>query len=164
MKVLVAYGSKMGGTAEISHAIGDRLEQHEIEVELAAAGEVEDPAVYDGIVVGSSLYTGRWRGDCVRLLKRMAKRGYGGPVWLFHSGPLGDDAEVEQAFPKKVLEPAHDLDVRDWATFGGVLEEHPSGVVAKLMAHEMAGDWRDWDKIVAWADAIAVTVQNEKAA
>jgi menaquinone-dependent protoporphyrinogen oxidase len=58
--VLVAYGSKRGGTAEIAEWIGD---------ELRDAGLMVDPArtvrklIYDVVVLGGALYMGRWHRD-----------------------------------------------------------------------------------------------------
>ena len=156
MQVVVAYGSKAGGTAEIAHAIAERLSTHGLTVEVSDAAELQDADGFDAIVVGSSLYAGRWRNPCVRYLRRLAKDRYAGPVWLFHSGPLTDEeAHTPQDLPRRVAELAERLDTRDVVTFGGVLDEQVSGVIAKRLAKTMAGDWRDWGDIEAFADGIA---------
>jgi len=155
MKVLVAHGSKHGGTEEIARSVGGRLATLGCTVTVADAGEIREPERYDAIVVGSSLYAGRWNGGCVRMMRHLAKDCYQGPVWLFHSGPLGESADEPQPLPKKIESYAAQLDVRGVVTFGGRLEEHPSGVIAKAMAKDMAGDWRNWDHIDAWAVEIA---------
>lgn len=161
MQVLVAFGSKMGGTAEIASEIAERLEARGLAVTVSDAGTVPTAEGFDAVVVGSSLYAGRWRGETVRLLKHMVGDGYDGPVWLFHSGPLTDEeAHTPQDLPRKVADYADRLDTRATVTFGGVLDEHPSGFIARKLASSMAGDWRDWDEIDQWADEIASELQG----
>jgi menaquinone-dependent protoporphyrinogen oxidase len=162
--VLVTYGSKMGGTAGIAEAIGDRLTRRGLTVEIIEAGQLGDVHRFDAIVLGSALYTGRWRPECVDLVRRLAKGSYPGPIWLFHSGPLGEDADEPQPLPGAVDSAARTLRVRDVATFAGWMPEHPKGFVARMMARNVAGDYRDWEAIDAWADGIADALTADRAA
>lgn len=165
MKVLVAHGSTMGGTEEIAYAVGQKLTMLGHAITVAAADEVRHASRYDAVVIGSSLYAGRWNGGCIRLIKQLIREGFTGPVWLFHSGPLGDEAaDTSQPFPKRVATLAAQLDVRGWETFGGRLEEHPRGFIAKAMAKELAGDWRDWEAIATWAEGIAAALDMQQVA
>ena len=50
---------------------------------------------FDAAVIGSAIYAMRWRGEVVRLLKRLARKDTRVPVWLFHSGPLSRAARKE---------------------------------------------------------------------
>jgi menaquinone-dependent protoporphyrinogen oxidase len=158
-RVLVAYGSKMGGTAGIADRVADTLRGRGHQVTLAPAGEVPRGTAWDAAVVGSGLYAGRWRGEAVRLLKRLARSGEKPErVWLFHSGPLGDEhADDPAALPKKVLRLAEKLSAEDVVTFGGRFrEEDASGFIARAMAKGgVLGDWRRLDHAEAWANAIA---------
>jgi menaquinone-dependent protoporphyrinogen oxidase len=158
-KVLVAYGSKMGGTAGIAERIADTLRGRGHEVTLAAAGKVPRRATWDAAVVGSGLYAGRWRRPAVRLLRRLARAPHQPPrVWLFHSGPLGDEhADDPMKPPAKVAALAERLGAEDVVTFGGRLAAEAAGPIAQAMARNgMAGDWRRLDHAEAWAQAIAV--------
>ena len=157
-KVLVAYGSKMGGTAGIAARVADTLRGRGHQVTLAAAGKVPRRAAFDAAVVGSGLYAGRWRREAVRLLGRLARSAQKpSRVWLFHSGPLGDEhADDPVGLPKKVLASAERLGAEEVVTFGGRLPADAPGFVAKAMARNgMAGDWRRLDHAEAWANAIA---------
>jgi menaquinone-dependent protoporphyrinogen oxidase len=164
MRVLVAYGSKAGGTAGIAKAVGNLLAQAGYAVEVCDARSAGELGGFDGVVVGSSLYTGRWHADSLKLIKRLSAAGYRGPVWVFHSGPLGEDADQPQPLPKRVSAVLGDLDVRSTATFGGRLDEHPKGMLARAMARNVAGDYRDWADIARWTDQIATGLEAESAA
>jgi len=157
-KVLVAYGTKMGGTAGIADRVADTLRGRGHQVTLAPAGKVPRRMGWDAVVVGSGLYAGRWRGEAVRLLKRLARPGEKPErVWLFHSGPLGDEhADDPVALPKKVQRLSAKLSAEDVVTFGGRLAADAGGFVAKAMArNDLAGDWRRLDHAEAWANSIA---------
>lgn len=158
-KVLVAYGTKMGGTAGIAERIADTLRGRGHQVTPAPAGEVPRGTTWDAAVVGSGLYAGRWRREAVGLLRRLARDSQKpAQVWLFHSGPLGDDhADDPVALPGKVQRLAERLGAQDVVTFGGRFrEEDASGFIAKAMAKGgVLGDWRRLDHAEAWANTIA---------
>ncbi len=157
MHVLVAHGSRTGGTAAIAHAISRRLEHHGVLAPVSDSRDVLDTGLYDAIVVGSALCAGRWRGDCVKLLKRLAKEEFAGPIWLFHSVLMADeDGRDHRAFPKHVIVYADRLDVRDWVRLGDVADEGPPGVDID--------DTVDWDQVDAWADQIASVLTENRAA
>ncbi|GLZ27821.1 flavodoxin [Lentzea sp. NBRC 105346] len=154
-EVLVAYATKMGSTKEIAEAIGERIRAAGHSVTVLPAGEVRSLDRYSAVVLGSALYATRWRGDAVKLLKRLS----GKKVWLFHSGPLGKDLSPQKA-PAKVRRLAARVGTEAPTTFPGRLEAKTAkGFIARKMAQgEMAGDYRDWDAINAWADQIAAHV------
>ena len=154
-RVLVAYGSKMGGTKGIAEAIADTLRQRGFGVTLTEASGVPKRETFDAAVVGSALYMTRWRRSAVGLLKRLAAQG-GARVWAFHSGPLGDDqADDPQKPPRKVAALIEQLGAEDVVTFGGILAADAKEFPASAMAKKLAGDWRDMEQVTAWANHIA---------
>ena len=54
-KILVAYGSKRGSTAEIAERIGETLRQKGLTVDVSDAGTVNDLTPYNKIILGSSV-------------------------------------------------------------------------------------------------------------
>ena len=155
MTVLVAYGTKHGSTQEVAESIAATLEEQGCEVALRAASQVEDIDAYDGVVVGGSLYTGRWHPDARRFVRRHHSELVTRPLAVFAMGPrtMADD---DVAAARKQLD--HALadfpDLKPVATeiFGGVVD--PKKLHFPLN-HLPASDARDWKAIRAWAGEVA---------
>jgi len=121
---------------------------------------------YAAGVVGSALYYHRWRPEAVRLLERNARALAERPVWLFHSGPCGPGAATHQvSLPANVALLAARIDAERTATFGGRLDPATvHGLIPKLLASgRRAGDFRDWDRIKAWARDVGRRVRTRVA-
>ena len=73
-RVLVAYASKMGSTQEIAEAIGHELERCGIQVVVAPCADDVNPDGFDGVIIGSAIYTRRWVKAARRFLKHHAHR------------------------------------------------------------------------------------------
>ena len=165
MHVLIAYGTKMGGTKEIAKRIADTLSAENFAVTLRDAKEMTHPEDFDAVVLGSAIYAMRWRRPAIRLLKNLNRAGFTRPVWLFHTGPLGDDeANDPQEFPPNVEKLTAGLDVRGRITFGGRLPEDATGFIARSMVKQgRSGDWRDFSEVEVWAKEIARVLGQTKA-
>ncbi len=157
MKVLVAHGSKMGGTEGIARILGEVLSQLGHRVEVRRADEVVDLAGIEAVLVGGGLYAGRWQRDARRFVRRYADELRGLPVFFFSSGPL-DDSAVEREIPPtpSVRQLITLAGAREHVTFGGRLDEDAKGFIAHRMAKAgHAGDWRDVPRIAAWGRRVA---------
>ena len=159
-RVLVAYGTKHGATAEIAEAIGAALRDTGLEVDVRRARGVRSAEPYRAVVLGSAVYAGRWRRDALRLLRRPELKDR--DVWLFSSGPVGEDkgdpAEAERwTKPQKVSDLGAEIGAHEHVVFGGKVGED-GGFIRKKMARDMPAelrDRRDWEQIDAWARSIA---------
>jgi menaquinone-dependent protoporphyrinogen oxidase len=161
--VLVVFAGKSGGTREIAEVIAAELRAQELRVDVRDAADVAGVTEYAAVVVGSALYYSRWRPEAVRLLERHVADLRERPVWLFHSGPCGPGAAlVRVSLPAKVALLAAQIDAERTATFGGRLDPaRAHGLVARLMASgQRAGDFRDWDRIRAWARDVGRRVRT----
>ncbi len=155
-RVQVVHGSKMGGTAEIAERIADLLRHRGLEVRVAAADDAGSPKPFGAVVVGGALYASRWPRSLRRWVTRHAGFLTERPVWFFSSGPLDDSAVAGGIAPtRQVARIMRKAGCTRHRTFGGRLPEDASGFMAKSMARDNAGDWRNWDEIVAWAGEIA---------
>jgi menaquinone-dependent protoporphyrinogen oxidase len=164
-QVLVAYGTKYGATAEIAEAIGEAVRSAGFAVDVRRAREVRSLEGYRAVVLGSAVYMARWRSDALRLLRRLGRERGAREVWLFSSGPVGeqpdDDATAERwTKPKRVRRLAAELGVRDHVVFGGKVSD-AGGFMRRSMAKNTPPDLRDrrdWDAIADWGRQIAAAL------
>lgn len=161
-KILVTYASKYGATAEIAERISEIVADAGHAVELSPVKEVQNLKGYDGVILGSAVYYGRWHKDAVRFLKNSVGELSDLPTWFFSSGPVGEGNAVELldgwTFPPLQQEIADRIQPMDTAVFHGVLDGSKLNRMEKFVLEKMespVGDFRDWDLITAWADKIA---------
>jgi menaquinone-dependent protoporphyrinogen oxidase len=166
-RVLVAYATKHGGTAEIAERIWEVLRQAGLRTDVLPADRVSDLSSYEAVVLGSGVYIGRWRKEAARFLKANEQLLAERPVWLFSSGPTDDGDPVELTdgwrLPRALQPIADRIQPRDIAVFHGVLDEKELGAIEKWMIKNVKaplGDFRDWDAIAAWAKAIAEALKE----
>jgi len=166
-KVLVAYGSKYGATAEIAEKIGEGLRQAGTQGDVLPVKEVKDVTPYHGIVLGSAVYIGQWRKEAVKFCNKNEKQLVGKPVWLFSSGPAGKGDPVELLngwrYPKKIQTFIDIIKPVDIAVFHGVVNVDKMNALERQMIKMVksgVGDYRDWDAITAWAKGIADEVEK----
>ena len=166
MRVLVAYASKYGATAEIAEAVGKGLRDAGLTVDVTAVGDVGSIDGHDAVVLGSGLYMGRWLKDGARFLKRNEATLATKKVWIFSSGPTeeGDPEEAVEGwgFPKGLQPIADRIKPVEIKVFGGAADaDKLRGFDRWVMKQVKApmGDFRDWDAIAAWAGEIAATLK-----
>jgi menaquinone-dependent protoporphyrinogen oxidase len=156
-RVLVAYGTRNGSTAGIADMIALALHGEGLHADVRAAAKVRDVGGYDAVILGGALYGGRWHRDARRFARRHAAALRDRPVWLFSSGPLSDAADKTDIPPvPQAAKSARQLGARQHVTFGGQLTEQAKGFVARAMVRNgRGGDFRNPQRIAAWAQTIA---------
>jgi menaquinone-dependent protoporphyrinogen oxidase len=166
-KVLVAYGTKYGSTAEIAEKIGEVLRQAGFDADVLPANQVKDLAPYGAVVLGSAVYMGQWRREAARFLKANEKVLAERPVWIFSSGPVeeGDPEELVEGwgFPKRLQPVADRIQPRDNVIFHGAVDPEKLTPFHKWVLENVkspVGDFRDWDAITAWASGIADALKS----
>lgn len=156
MSILVAYGSTRGGTEGIAETVADELRHEGFRVDVTTARRASGVGRYDAVVVGGALYAFRWHREAKRFVKRNAGELRERPTYLFSSGPLDDSAAERDIPPVKGLQKLMEsVDARGHVTFGGRLTSDAKGFPASAMAKRNAGDWRDPEKVRAWARSVA---------
>ena len=157
VRVLVAYASRMGSTAEIADAIAARLRHAGLDVTVAPCAQAPDPAGFDAVVCGSAVYTTRWDKSARHFLRTHRAALASRPTWLFESGPTSVASERRHESPAAVLRFAESIGSAPPRVFGGNLD--PARATTRLArwvaSSDLAGDYRNWDEIRAWADGIA---------
>jgi menaquinone-dependent protoporphyrinogen oxidase len=161
-KVLVAYGTKFGATAEIADKIADVLNDAGLQAELMPAGKAGDISQYDAVVLGSAVYIGQWRKEVMAFLKSNESILAQKPVWLFSSGPTGEGDPVKLMsgwiIPDSLKTVIESIHPRDIAVFHGSIDISRLNFIQKFAIKNVKapiGDFRDWKAITTWASSIA---------
>src|SRR5438128_10904375 len=104
MHVLVAVATRHGSTRGIADAIARELQALGVDADVRRVDEVPDLENYDAVVLGSAVYMGSWESAANRFVQRCRAKLQTMPVWLFSSGPVGNDAHPGQGEHPKVTE------------------------------------------------------------
>lgn len=164
MKVLVTVASKHGATAEIGGIVARLLEDAGHEIETRVPQEVTALAGYEAVVLGSAVYAGRWLEAARAFADRHAAELATRPVWLFSSGPVGDPPKPQDEAPE-ALALASRLGARGHRTFSGRLERSHLNFMERTVTKALRapdGDFRDWEKVMAWSGEIVVELGREQ--
>jgi menaquinone-dependent protoporphyrinogen oxidase len=177
MRVLVAYASRQGSTAEIAARIADRIRDTGIDTDCVAAGSGPLVSTYDAFVVGSAVYIGKWEKDARAFVEAHAEALATHPTWLFSSGPLGTEPTLENGEDKTVgAVEAGELAAltaavhpRGHAVFFGAFDADHAPIAVRMFRLLPAGrklieegDFRDWTAIERWADGIAAALVQDQ--
>src|SRR5262245_27684932 len=95
MRVLVAYGSKRGGTRGIAEQIGARLRVRGLNTVVSTVEDAPVTNDYDAAVVGGGLYAMHWLRPMRRFVRRNSRSIGTMPMRFFSSGPL-DESDTER--------------------------------------------------------------------
>jgi menaquinone-dependent protoporphyrinogen oxidase len=154
-RVLVAFATKMGSTRGIANAVGAELLRHGLAVDVRDVREVSSLGDYQAVVLGSAVYLGRWRAEATRFVRQHTADLARSKVWLFESGWMGKKSSAPLATSGGCTR-AQSVGTAAPIVFGGCLDPAlATGPIERMVARRMAGDYRDWDEIRAWATTIA---------
>ncbi len=168
MKVLVAYASKYGATAEMAQRMGEVLRSAGLAVEVLPAEQVKAVQPYGAVVLGSAVYAGSWMKPVVELLQAHEQDLASKPVWLFSSGPTGEGDPVEimhgWRYPEALEPLLQRIAPRSITLFHGKIDLEKMHWGEKLIVKALrakTGDFRDWKALEAWAQDIAQALRSE---
>ncbi len=163
MNVLVAVASKHGSTAEIAGGIAEELRARGHVVEVRDVAERFDVAQYNAAVIGSAIYMGTWMSDAWQFVEGYQEQLREMAVWLFSSGPLGEEYPEGMGRPENLDELMEATGARDHAVFVGKLDRDDLGFGERMIARVVKapeGDFRNWPEIRRWAAHIAAQLQD----
>lgn len=158
-RVLVAYATRKGSTAEIAKTIGDELRVHGYDVTVKEMAAVTSLDGFEAVILGAPIYTGK-----IIDMGKFAGRHREGLTLRLVAGftvglaPVsGDQKQVDAGLAtlRSMLDPFHPLAV---AFFAGRLDPAGLSFIEKAMIGMVkapSGDFRDWKAIGAWAREIA---------
>ena len=163
----MTVASKHGATAELAERLAVDLQETvagrrcRLTAVCQRVEQDPEPTQFDAVVLGSSVYAGRWAEPARRWANEHLVSLRRRPVWLLSSGPIG-----EHPFP---LDEAHDLGpladellARGRRTFPGRLDPARLGFGERAVVTAMRaphGDFRDWTALRGWAEEIAIDLE-----
>lgn len=162
--ILITYATKHGSTHEIAEALWGVLRADGFDVEIHEVEDVKDISAYDAVVLGSAVYMGRWLAPARNFLRRHDKELAQKKVWLFSSGPTGDDVnDAMNEFPEELKGDVERIKPEGVIVFHGKLDLGDTNLFERMIikaVHAPVGDFRDWATIRDWAWGIS-EVLNE---
>lgn len=81
-KILVAYATMAGSTAEVAQAVGEELTRGGLQVDVLPLDEIKDLGTYAGVVVGAPMIMG-WHRSAMKFLKKHRSTLQKKPLALF---------------------------------------------------------------------------------
>lgn len=158
-RVLVAYASKHGATAGVAEAVGKELCARGLAADAALIKNVRDLGSYQGVVVGSAIYMGKWMAEARDFVKENRDLLSRVPVAYFlvcitMARAIENKREIALSYLDPVLEAVPEVKPLSIGTFAGRLDySKVSWLNKKILKAKGApeGDFRDWKSIRAWA-------------
>lgn len=166
-KILVAYASEFGTTAEVAEAIGEVLCQEGNTVETKWVKNVNDLNNYDAVIIGSPIQYDRWMPEATEFVTANQNILSKLPVAYFFTC-LALSIQNEKAAKKKAMAYSDKLyslvpQVKpvDVGRFAGVLDYNKLSFFFRLIFKVILsilgvqeGDYRDWEAIRLWAKGV----------
>jgi menaquinone-dependent protoporphyrinogen oxidase len=164
-KLLVAYATRYGSTAEVAEAVGTRLRERGFEVDVKAAKQAGSLEGYDVVVFGTPFYLGAMLKEGRAWLESHRAALETRPNAIFAFGPTSaaDDLAETAKQLDKVLGELSWLEPVAARMFVGAYDparlRFADRLLTKLPASPLHGlgahDDRDWEAIEDWADGTA---------
>jgi menaquinone-dependent protoporphyrinogen oxidase len=162
--ILLAYATRFGSTQEVAETIATSLRQAGFEVDMQLMQEVSTLANYDAIVLGAAIYNAHWHPEAHNFLSRHQKALNDLPVAIFTLGPLST-SEAAKRNSRRQLD--KELAKYPWLKpvaleiFAGKYDPSKPGL-SFFERFLPARDYRNWDAIRAWANALPEQIQHSE--
>ncbi len=162
-RVLVAYASKAGSTAEVAAFIASKLAETGLAVDLRQTRKVRSVDGYRVVVVGSAIRAGHWLADASDFVKTH-REGLAARKTAFFTlcMTLQQDTPGNREKVAGYLKPVREVLEPGWIEFfAGKMDYSRLGFGTRLIVKAMKvpeGDFRDWNAIGSWADRLATEI------
>lgn len=152
---------------EIAYEIGRALRESGLGVDVEPIENVDSLERYDGVVLGSAVYVGRWLPSAVEFVRLHQAELSRRPVWLFSSGPIGSPDPKPATEAQEAAELVAATGARSHSVFGGKIDRDrlsfgERAILRVVRAPE--GDFRDWVAVDAWASDVGRQLTGATAA
>jgi len=162
-KILVAYASKYGSTGGVADAIGKELCSKGAAVDVLLMKNAVNLSSYQGVIVGSAIYMGKWLPEAVDFVKKNVEALRQIPVAYFLvcmtlCKPTEENRAKVLAYLDPVLKAVPEVKPVGIGAFAGALDYNNLSWLNKKILKSKGtpeGDFRDWKAIRAWAEESA---------
>jgi menaquinone-dependent protoporphyrinogen oxidase len=159
-KILVAYATRTGSTAEVAEAIAKRLCATGLSAEVRPVSDLADLSGYSGAVLGSAIRYAAWLPEMIDFLTAHRDKLAAMPVVFFtmHMLALGADPTATAERAKYTAKAKELVAPMDEVFFAGKIDPARLSFVDRILVRLVkspTGDKRDWPAIRAWADTLA---------
>lgn len=159
-RILVAYVSRYGSTAEVADAIGQVFRAAGATVDVRPAKKARDVGSYDAVILGSAARMGKLLPGAERFAQRNRRALQSVPVAYFFVGlTMMEDTPEHRAEATAYLDPLREIaGPVSIGLFGGKVDfDNLSPMMRSMLSMGEGvpeGDWRDWEAINAWAEEL----------
>lgn len=167
-RILVAYASKCGATAEISGAITEALCAGGLSAELKRASHVSSIEGYQGVVLGTAIYMGNPLKEAIKFIEEFGAHLADIPFALFDVClTMKENTPENEKTALDYLKPISDFVAPiktgtfagriDYATLPPLYRMFAQADKAGILAE---GDFRAWTVISTWAKDLSVVLTD----
>lgn len=162
-KILIAYASKCGSTAEISQKIGEVLSTHNLRVDVKPVGEITDISEYQAVVIGSAIRFGQWLPEGISFLKTNHDALQSLPTAMYTVHMQNTDDSPESLANRELYMKAASEQITPKVEkyFTGMIEMSRLSFLERLVYKAVKakdGDDRDWNDIETWAGSLPASL------
>ena len=167
-KILIAYASKAGSTAEVAEFIAKVMREAGAAVDVRPIREVRDISGYQGVLLGSAIRMSKVLPEVVNFAKAQAAALSHLPVAYFNVNmTLKDDTPENRAIVDAYFDPLRAICTPvSVAAFAGKMDYSRLGWLLRFFLSRSKGkdkdenlipegNWLNWETIRAWAGSAA---------
>ena len=149
MKVLVAYATELGSTAEVAERVAGILKSKGMQVELSQVSAVSDISSYEACVIGAPVMRFSFLPVARKFVETNREALGKIPVAFFTLGIImkEDTPKSRKTMTGKLKVVTKHVIPIDIGLFGG---------------RYRGNDYRDWSKITTWAEGLAEKLKQKK--
>jgi menaquinone-dependent protoporphyrinogen oxidase len=155
-KILVAYATRAGSTAEVATYVAEALRSTGAAVDVQHVKTVREVKSYDAVVVGSPIRMGHWLPEAVEFVKANRETlSHILTAYFLVSGLLREDTSGMRLRVLTYLDPVRAiLEPISIGLFAGKMDYSKMDGFDRSIAEAVSsseGDWRNWEAIRQWA-------------
>lgn len=162
-KILIAYASQYGSTAEVAQAIGKALQEEGCLTKTEWVAQIDKIDEYDAIIIGSAIQFDKWMPEATDFVLQHQDQLSKLPVAYFFTCltlSRSNEKTERQAsgYADKLLALSPTVKPVSIGRFAGTLNFSKMSIFRRTLFRSFSlvtgikeGDYRDWDAIHSWA-------------